>query len=88
MSRYSDEFLLDVANSCGCPDYDPDNYGHGEFVFEANGGWKVEVFYNGGMPEYINRFISPAGRDVGSWDDNGTESRNKLISWAGIGSTG
>ncbi|RVL87662.1 hypothetical protein CN140_01655 [Sinorhizobium meliloti] len=82
MSRYSDEFLLDIVNSCDCPDFDPEL--SGDQLFAARDGWRVEVFYKGGEPDYLNNIISPTGRHVGSWDDNGTESRQRLLSWAGI----
>lgn len=84
MSKYSDEFLLDIANSCGCPDYDPEQFDFGYHLFDAKHGWKVEVFYRAGEPDYLNRIISPAGREVGSWDDNGSEARQRLLSWAGV----
>ncbi|MEY9198435.1 hypothetical protein ABIA16_003551 [Sinorhizobium fredii] len=79
---YSDEFLLDIANSTNCPDFDPELQGYQ--TFPAKEGWTVQIWYEGGCPEYLNNVIAPNGEAVDCWDNIGTASRNRILSWCGV----
>lgn len=79
---YTDEFLLDIVNSCASPDFDAERWGDQQFA--AKDGWSVTVFYTSGQPDYLSAIIAPDGIEVECWEDDGTPARTRLLTWSGV----
>ena len=91
------DFLLDLANRAGIPPKEPkgDHLEHDKcntlFPVTAKReyhdgvmeeAWKVAVFYDGGMFDYIDSFITPSGAEIDCFEFPWqSEEYQALVRW-------
>jgi hypothetical protein len=86
MSKYSPEYLLEVAKSARFPYHEPDD---GRCTWEAKDGWHVRVFYKRGRFMYLDSLVSNVGEIIDAeevpYNDPGMPGRDpefcNLVWW-------
>ena len=73
--------LVAIAESAHIPIKEPDNELWTTELFDAQDGWKVKVFYDGGEFDYIEEFFNAEGHLVDFWDWPDCSERQALMNW-------
>lgn len=82
------EDLLEIAESVNAPEDKNLNAFEwsGDKEFNAEGGWKVIIFYDVGELDYIDHFKAPDGEEIQFWDwPKEHPWRSYLMNWCGAG---
>lgn len=83
-NKYNVWFLMEIAESTKAPEHD-EKYFHEDVTFDAKGGWKCIMFYDGDELDYIDSFITPEGEIVNFWDWEESAEKDLLTCWRSIG---
>lgn len=80
--------LLQIAESVNAPleQSGPSANRSADVLFTAPNGWIVNIFYDCGELDYIDKFIMPDGHEINFWDwpDN-HPWKDILMAWQGCG---
>jgi hypothetical protein len=78
-SKYSADFLIDIANSAEIPMRNTNPWQW--WPYPAKDGWIVSVYFDADEFDHIGYFVTPCGGLVDFWDWEDGPEKARMASW-------